>query len=100
MSKRRYTITTLQAGQPRPYAPTISVHQIYFEWQGMAGFRDKNAPFVPAEMDNEDIVRHHAKHFSGWTEKDEGDWASTRLVYLKRIDEATWEWKTEAAFTD
>ena len=100
MSKRRYTITTLQAGQRRPYAPTTYVHQIFFEWQEMAGFSYPDAPFVPATMDNEDIVRRHAKHFSAWEEDGEGDWASTRLEYLRRVDESTWEWKTTAAFTD
>ena len=100
MSKRRYTITTLQAGQLRAYADTTYVHQIMFEWQGMEGFKNKDAPFVPNKMDNEEIVRYHVKHFSGWTEDSEGDWASTRLEYLKRIDDSTWEWKTRAAFTD
>lgn len=100
MSKRRYTVEILAAGQPRAYADTIYRARISYEWQGMAGFKDKNAPFVRNEMTEERIVRRDAKHFYGWTEKEEGDWASTRLEYLKMIEPGIWEWQTRAALTD
>ena len=65
----------------------------------MEGFKNKDAPFVPSVVEDYTAKRHAKMHY-GWTEKDEGDWASTRLSYFKKIAPGTWEWETRAAFTD
>lgn len=102
MSKHRYTIETLASGQPRPYADSIYRHRITYEWQGPFSLKGeaKDAPFILCEKMNEQIVRRDCKHFSGWMEEGEGDWASTRLVYLKQVSPGVWEWETRAAYTD
>lgn len=45
--KRRYTVETLRAGQPRKYADSEYVYRVTIEHQGNAGLSDKNAPFIP-----------------------------------------------------
>jgi hypothetical protein len=102
MSKRRFTHEVLAAGQLRPYADSIYRNRITFEWQGMEGFKSKDAPFIPAPTDNEDYVRRLAKTLSGWSEPtDENfNWASTKLDYLKPIEPHVWEWQTSEAYTD
>lgn len=100
MSKRRFTIETLAAGQARPYADTVHRYRLVFEWQGMEGYKNKDAPFIPHAVDNEDFARSYCKLFGGWTEDAEGDWASTRLEYIKQIEPHIWEWQTRAAYDD
>jgi len=109
MSKDRVTYETLTAGQPRPYADSIYRYRIYFEWQGMAGYKDKNAPFVPRDKmvatSNPHalaMVTKFAKAFSGWSEPtDHGfDWASTKLDYIKEVGPGVWEFQTSSAYTD
>lgn len=100
MSKRRVTIEILAAGQPRAYADTIHRRRILYEWQGLEGFKDKNAPFVRLDLTHREIVEGDAMHYGGWVPEGEGDWASTRLKYLKMIEPGLWEWETVSPFTD
>lgn len=98
MSDRRYTVKCLAAGQARAYARTVYRYQITYEWQGMEGFKNPDALFVINDKMMEESVRRDAKHFCGWTEANEGDWASTRLVYLKKTAPGVWEWEIKAEF--
>ena len=100
MSKRRLTFEVLRGGQLRPYADTVHHYRLIYEWQGMEGFKDKDATFVRQNVTREDIARRDAKHLGSWTEKGEGDWASTRLDWLKMIEPGLWEWHTTSAYTD
>jgi hypothetical protein len=47
MSKERITVETLRAGQPRPYADSIYHYRVTIEWQGLVGYKNPDAPFVP-----------------------------------------------------
>jgi len=99
MSARRITVDTIGGGQ-RPYGPTVRRYRIIYEWQGMAGYKNKDAPFVRAEHANEELVRRDAKHFGGWTDELDGDHFSTRLTYFKMVEPGMWEWETSAAYDD
>lgn len=102
MRKHRYTIETLASGQPRPYADTIRRHRITYEWQGMEGYKNIDAPFVLCENMHEQLVRRDCHHFSGWTERTDPAFGfhSTRLNYLKQVSLGVWEWETCEPFID
>ena len=97
---RRFTIEVLKSGQERAYADTVNRYRITFEVVPWG-----NPPpteFQPWEYEEEKWVKPYAKFFGGWAEQGEGDWASTRLVYLKKVPDTVgvWEWETRATFTD
>ncbi len=102
MSKRRITIEVLSSGQPRPYADSRHHVRVVFEWQGIPGFGDKNAPFIP-DPTSEQHVRAVLPHLQcGFLEKvaKDSEWYETRLDFLKEIEPGTWEFRTTSPFTD
>lgn len=102
MSKRRITVDTLKAGQPRPYADTITHVRVTFEWQGVAGFSDKDAPYVPQDKFwNEARVRETLPGLCcGFPSKPPEGWWSTRLDWLKEVSPGVWEFHATTPFTD
>lgn len=105
MSARRYTVTTLAAGQPRPYADSRHHMRVAFEWQGMEGFSNPDAPFVPSDGMSEAAVRLILPGlqcgFTPKTAKDEDcQWFDTRLDWLKQVSPGVWEFHTTSPYTD
>lgn len=113
--KWRYTVTSLRAGQPRAYADSEYLSRLLFEMQDWRQGAD--GPFVPLgtigeglkktpegwpelHIEPNGMIYNRCKHFSGWAELGEGDWASTRLVYIKQVGPGEVEWLTRAAYTD
>ena len=67
--KTRCTVETLAAGQPRPHADSRYHYRITVEWQGLAGYKDANAPFVPRPELSEEIVRPILRALvGGWSD--------------------------------
>jgi hypothetical protein len=104
VSKDRITIETLAAGQPRPYADTVRHVRVTFEWQGMEGYKDKDAPFVPRDKFSEETVRRMLAGVAGFTAKTAKDpdcnWFDTRLDWLKSTGPGVWEFHTTSPYTD
>lgn len=99
MSKRRITVNILQSGQLRPYADTTTRGTIFIEWQGMVGFKDKDAPFIPWDTLSDEIVKNVYSHLvRSW--KETGDWTEPKLKKFEKIGEATWEVLVSEAYTD
>lgn len=116
MSKRRYTVETLAAGQPRPYADSIHHVRVTFEWNGWA---EDDAELEPNFI-SEDAARRQLLTLScGFLEKTkvEAHWADTRLDWLKpiggkpaseviphgdpnQICASVWEFHTTSPYTD
>lgn len=98
-TQRRITIEYVASGQPRPYADSRNIYRIKYEITNY-----KTGVFEPCKMENKDMVLRDAKHFGGWTEKDDPNfcWASTRLDYCTPVEGevGVWEWKTTTPFTD
>lgn len=117
MSKHRFTVEVLAAGQPRPYADTIHHTRVIFEhvpWDAKGG------DFQPLYI-TEDRARSLLKEipYANFIErtKQDAEWWETRLDWLKPIDPklaselisfgdpkqtlaSIWEFHTTTAFTD
>lgn len=111
---QRYTVETIQNGQPRPYADTVRHVRVSFERGGPSPKQ-----IEPAFM-QEAVVRSFLKTLMcGFTEKskDEVDWFETRLDWLRPMDgkpaseviphgdpnqtvASVWEFHTTSPFTD
>lgn len=98
MSKTRVTIDILSAGQ-KPYGSTKYTGNIFLEHQGVPGYSDKNAPFVPWDTANDEVVRLKYTHMiHGW--KDKPDWFEPRLTYFAKVAPATWTATIEIPYDD
>lgn len=113
---RRYTVETLAAGQPRPYADTIRHVRVTFEHVSW----DKPSGGLQPNFTSEEAVRRCLPGLlCGFTEKTRADveWFETRLDWLKPIDgkpasevihggdpkqicASVWEFHTTTPFTD
>lgn len=100
MSKHRYTVEVLRSGQPRPYADSRYAARVTLEWQGMSGYKDKNAPFVPWIIKENQAREYLRKIPCGFTDAEPEGWWSTRLSYLREIEPGVWEFETITPFTD
>lgn len=102
MSKDRITVECLATGQPRPYADTFHTYRLMFEWQGMEGCRNPNAPFIPRDKLAESTVKRYARAIYNWTEEGDAyhDWASPHLQYLKNVGPGIWEFSVKEEYTD
>jgi hypothetical protein len=102
MSKERITVVCVAAGQPGPYADTVYTYRVLFEWQGIPGYRNPDAPFVPRDGLDEERVRRHCRAICGWYEHGDpqANWSSPFLDYLKKIGPGEWEFSVREAFTD
>jgi hypothetical protein len=119
VSKRRITTEIIASGQPRPYADSIGHARVSFEWQGMEGFSNKEAPFVPNYMSEEAARRILPGLQAGFTAKTakECEWYETRLDWLRPVDgkpasetlpggsptqtvASVWEFHTTSPYTD
>lgn len=99
----RYTIQTLQAGQPRPYGPHVLRVRVTFEWsyQNEEGGWQKRCV-------REEYVRSKLPGLEcGFTdyanaERDPSMAAHFRakLDWLKEIEPGVWEFQTTTPFTD
>lgn len=99
MSKSRYTVEILQGGQPRPYADSIYRGILTVEWQGMEGYKDKNAPFIPHDDLREEIVKsRYSRLVHDWHE--EPEWFQPRLTSFKKVGAGQWEVTVVEAYTD
>lgn len=109
MSKRRYTVEVIAAGQPRPYADTIRHVRVTLEWQGMEGFRNKDAPFVPSENLTEEAIKMLLPGLqAGFTDyiydpkvdASMDAYFRTRLDWLRQIEPGVWEFHTTSPYDD
>lgn len=105
--KRRITYEVLAAGQPRPYADSITRARVTFESQGIEGYKDPDAPFKPDPYfsdTHEDRVRAVLRHLPvGFVDAVPEGWWSTRLDYLRTVKTetgGTWEFQTTSPYTD
>lgn len=77
--KFRYTTENLPPPNHRHTRHRILIEQSY-----------DDRSFFPVDF-AESYVDQEARHFFGWAPRGEGDWASHRLKYLRRIDVGLWE---------
>jgi hypothetical protein len=116
----RYTIETLQSGQPRAYADTVHVVRVTFEWTGAFA----NEPLGPNWM-SEEAARNRLKTLPcGFmdTKRADAGFLGNYLEYLRPVDPktakevvaeqrfplyapdailaSTWEFKVVSPFTD
>lgn len=98
MSKARYTVETLQAGQPRAYADSVYHYRVTIEWQGLEGYKNKDAPFKLHDW-SPDIVKSKLRSLThNW--KDDPKWWEPKLDYIKRISEGVYEVRIIQAYND
>lgn len=103
---RRYTISTLAAGQPRPYADTIHHVRVTMEWVPWGGERE----WTPDPANNLEAIKDRlAGLCCGFTDftyppKDREatteDYFRTRLDWLRNTAPGVWEFHTTSPFTD
>lgn len=99
MSKERYTVETLSAGQPRPYADSIYLYRVTIEWQGMQGYKDKDAPWVTRPELSTSVVALILRGLcGGW--HDEPGMFGRRLEYMKHLGDGMWEVKIVEPYDD
>jgi hypothetical protein len=106
MSKYRYTVETLKAGQPRPYADTIAHVRVTMEvmqtWRG-------STEWEPNPATNTEWVYPILKGLCcGFTDfvydpktmPSQDAYFRTRLDWCKMVEPGVWEFHTTSAFTD
>jgi hypothetical protein len=103
---RRYTVETLAAGQPRPYADTIHHVRVTMEWVPYAGPRE----WTPNTGSNPESIASILKGlrcgFTDFTyppkdrEATTEDYFRTRLDWLRNTAPGVWEFHTTSASTD
>ena len=101
----RFTVRTLSAGQPRPYADSRRHVRVLFEHVPYSG----ECVWTPHNI-AEDYVRKRLLGLGcGFTEftyppKDReagaGDYFTTRLDWLRNTSPGVWEFHTTSAYTD
>lgn len=111
MSKYRYTVETLAAGQPRAYADTIHHVRVTFE-QNVPWGEDpaKRNTWQPKANMTEEAVKSKLKNLMcGFTdfkypaegvERSMENHYRTRLDWLKEVEPGIWEFHTTSPFTD
>jgi hypothetical protein len=94
MSKRRITIETLAAGQPRPYADSLLHVRVTLEqdWNGKG--------YIPEKWSKEDVIQRLTVLNCGFPTKPPENWASPHLSWLKEISPGIWEFLVTEAYTD
>ena len=117
--KMRITFERLKSGQERPYADTVYRSRMLIETQGLAGYKDSNAPLVPMgehvdgvartpegwpEIDPQYCIKY-ARVYSGWTDVDPNDHSmdahfQTKLDYIKQVGPGLIEWQTTYPYDD
>lgn len=103
---RRFTIETLAAGQPRPYADTVHHVRVFLEHVPYTG---GDEGFVPnANLAVEPVKKILSGLQCGFTDftyppKDReattADYFATRLDWLKSTAPGVWEFHTTSAYT-
>ena len=103
----RYTVETLRAGQPGPYADTIHEFVLTVEWipYGYTKANPKGAAdrqFEPCDIDDSRAKDLGNKIGGGFYEKGdpEANWASPRLTTFCKIGPGQWRFVVTSAFTD
>lgn len=101
----RYTVRTITAGQPRPYADSVRHVRVFFEHVPYVG----ECAWQPYERLSEEHVRKALLGLRcGFTEftyppKDRepsaGDYFADRLDWLRNTAPGVWEFKVTSAYT-
>lgn len=101
----RYTFTTLRAGQPRAYADTEYVTQMFIEVNTGAGWfpLGTNVPDLAQTPEgwpeiNLEAFKEHARAQSGWSD-DPGIFGS-RLDYFRQVGPGLIEWRVVMRYDD
>lgn len=93
-------IETIRSGQPRAYADHERVYTVKIEHELLYGpNKGQRVPWdyaTPEEFQQSQF----AKLGGGWVDEGEGDWASTRLVRITKLEPGKFQVHTRAAFTD
>lgn len=90
----RYTLVTLQAGQPRAYADSIYEYELTCEWQGMTGRGD----WQPRDL-VEPLVRKIARGMCReWF--DNPEWHQAKLDTFVKIGPGHWRIKIIEPYLD
>lgn len=100
---QRIHIKWLQHGQAGAYQDTMRIAQFFFEWIPYAlepGTKKAKTEFEPYDTDSQELILQWAGGWLHWTPEGEGDWASPRLDYCKKVGPGRWEIAVREAFTD
>lgn len=94
------TFETIKSGQPKPYAASEGHYKATFMM--LRTFGPEEGKWMAWESIQYDRAKAYCKLCAGWTEKEEGDWASTRLVSFERDahEHHVFTWETRTPFTD
>lgn len=102
--KYRIEHECLASGQPRPYADSINRVRVTFLWQGIPGYKNPDAPFVPdpsySDAHKGRVETALKGMMVGYTDTPPEGWWSTRLEYLKMTAPSVWEFQTRDPYTD
>ena len=98
----RMTVEVVASGQARRYADTVQQYRVLFEWcswirKGPVQTTPPNDSYEPVEWD-QSVVEKHLRAIYGW--EDNGDWASPKLDFLRKVAPGTWEFKVRETYTD
>ena len=95
----RFTVETLAAGQPQPYADSVYIYRMACEQVGHVG--DAAKQFNPRDL-TEDYAKKIAKticrDFKELSEKPE--WHEPRLERFEQVHPGVWEMKITLEYTD
>ena len=98
---RRFTFTTLKAGQARAYGPSRRETSVLVEWRGIDGKEDWR---LHPEL-SEEIVQQVARGFSPWEDPDPEavdamtEHFKTKLKFFRNSGPGEWLFRTESAYT-
>ena len=97
---RRYTIQTLAAGQPRPYADTIRHVRVTMEW---VPWNNSAEGWQPDPANVPEAIHDRLKGLQcGFTAKTakEVEWYESRLDWLRNPEPGVWEFHITSPYTD
>jgi hypothetical protein len=95
----RYSVVTLQTGQPRPYADHFTRVRLYIEYRPHRN--DGAGEWKPNESWKEPEIRELFKNLKcGFPKKDNPEsWADTVVQSVTQVAPGTWEFTATAAYT-
>lgn len=99
----RMTVEVLQSGQTRRYGDTIHTYRVFFEHcseirKGPVNTTPPNDTFEPVEW-YQGLIERYLRGIYNWTNPEEGNWASPRLDYLRKVSPGLWEFSVREEYT-
>ena len=90
---KRFTVEYNRAGQPRPYADSITDFTLTVEWIPYWGEKE----WTPSGL-NEDIVTNFARALVWWA--DDPEWHEPRLDSKRQIEKGVWRFVVRQPYLD